>query len=293
MNLYIFYPAIALLPCAFMAILLRQRERAHAAKAVELPIGADEKFLRSPGQFALQKKTEFDQKILENLLLIFLSPPCLLTAYLSTPTTQRSSPGFWILRAIVLPIYGCFMAYWFRQLSHFYDKRQDWFLGFRGERAVGEHLNQLLLHGCRVFHDFPLKGKGNLDHIVVARSGVYAVETKARSKKSRLKDNHIVIYDGKKLEFPGWTDTQCLTQAREQADQLSRLLTSAIKTSVKVKPILTFPGWFVDRRGRSDVCVLNHKEIFSAIVETRPILSLDAIEKISAFLDEKCRDVEF
>lgn len=59
--------------------------------------------------------------------------------------------------------------------------RRSYQLGYEGEIAVGQELNQLMLDGYRVYHDFP-GDKFNIDHIVVGPPGVFAVETKARSK---------------------------------------------------------------------------------------------------------------
>jgi hypothetical protein len=39
-------------------------------------------------------------------------------------------------------------------------------LGFKGERAVGEELNQLLRQGFHVFHDLPFDSF-NIDHVIV------------------------------------------------------------------------------------------------------------------------------
>jgi hypothetical protein len=59
-------------------------------------------------------------------------------------------------------------------------------LGFEGERHVGEALNQLMLVGYRVFHDFLITDKPrsirNIDHIVIGSNGVFALETKTRRK---------------------------------------------------------------------------------------------------------------
>jgi len=173
--------------------------------------------------------------------------------------------------------------------------RRSWQLGFRGERVVGEYLNSLMLDGCRVFHDFPLNGAGNLDHIVVAPSGVYAIETKTKSKRSGVESNHKVIYDGKTLAFAeGRWNTEYLRQARDQAKQLGKLLADELKMPIEVEPILTLPGWFVDRCGLGEVRVLNQKEISSAILTNAPpVLSPDQIQKIAACLDARCRDVAF
>ena len=61
-------------------------------------------------------------------------------------------------------------------------KYRDYSLGLMGERAVGEELNLLMAEGCRVFHDYPGGPNWNIDHVVVAPSGVYGIETKMRRK---------------------------------------------------------------------------------------------------------------
>jgi hypothetical protein len=292
MNLSILFPALSLIPVAILHCIFKFKDRAETAKVA--PIGDDEKFLRSPGGSILNWKKQFDDQILENLLLILITPAFFIMAYLSVRMNAKPSASFWITWAVLLSGYLCFLANACYKLWHLYDEREIKRLGFRGERAVGQHLNQLMLHGCRVFHDFPLNGKGNLDHIVVAPSGVYAIETKARRKRARWEDGYVVKYDGKKLQFPEGTDTDFLTQANNQADQLARILTKYLKMPIGVEPVLTLPGWFIERRGKGDVHVLNHKEIASLIVGSkRTVFWPDDIEKISAYLDGKCRDVAF
>src|SRR6266699_3891365 len=60
-------------------------------------------------------------------------------------------------------------------------------LGLRGKRAVGEELNQLMLDGCHVFHDYPAGRDWTIDHIVVAPSGVYSIETRTRRNRNGAK----------------------------------------------------------------------------------------------------------
>lgn len=67
----------------------------------------------------------------------------------------------------------------FRSIEELRRKR----LGMEGEIATGEELNQLMLDGCRVFHDVPFE-YGNIDHVVVSTSGVFAVETKTLTKSN-------------------------------------------------------------------------------------------------------------
>ena len=70
-----------------------------------------------------------------------------------------------------------------------------------------------MLEGNYVYHDFPAD-KFNIDHIVVGRSGIFAVETKVRSKPTT--NNHrqdaTVEYNGKMLNFPDGDDFKIIEQ---------------------------------------------------------------------------------
>ena len=176
------------------------------------------------------------------------------------------------------------------------NRRRDYRLGFAGERAVAEELNQLMLDGCRVFHDVPMEPYGNIDHVLVAPTGIYAVETKARRKRkmSAGKRDHEVVFDGKILQFPGATDSRSLDQARQQADWLRVFLSGAVGEPVKVQAIVTLPGWFVTSRVKADIKVLNPKGIRAAVVDGRlPTLPKQLNERVAYQLDQKCRDVDF
>jgi Nuclease-related domain len=152
-----------------------------------------------------------------------------------------------------------------------------------------------MLDGCRVFHDVPMEPYGNIDHVLVAPDGVYAVETKTRRKRktSGGKREYEVVFDGKKLLFPGSTDSDSLPQARQQADRLRIFLSEAVGKPVKVGAILTFPGWFVTSCTKDNTEVFNPKVIRAAIVNRRsPVLSKQLIDRILHQLDRKCRYVE-
>ncbi len=87
---------------------------------------------------------------------------------------------------------------------------RDCNLGFLGERAVGEELNSLLADGWKVFHDlefdeYPGRKTFNVDHVVVGPGGLFAIETKTRSKpaiKVGDRSPNIVVFDGTALEYP-------------------------------------------------------------------------------------------
>ena len=171
--------------------------------------------------------------------------------------------------------------------------RQSYRLGYEGEIAVGQELNQLMRDGYYVYHDFPAD-KFNIDHIIVGASGIFAVETKARSKptsKDRKADAK-VKYDGKFLRFPNGTDIESLEQARRQAEWLSKWLQSAVGEPVRVRPVVALPGWFVERVASGGIRVINPKN-FRSIAKPKDgnILSEKMISRVVHQLEQKCRDV--
>ena len=182
------------------------------------------------------------------------------------------------------------------RLARLIEERNHWRLGFRDERYVAEELNKLMLDGCRVFHDFPLNAQGNLDHIVVAPSGVYAIETNTRPPRKTLggRKTPVVNYDGICLEFPAVYDSKSPVHAKNQAERLEKLLQEVMDAPVPVKPILTLPGWYVTLKGMGGVPVLDPKKIrASVLTDAPPVLSPGQIELIASRLDAQCRDAEF
>jgi hypothetical protein len=293
MNPSIFYPLLMGLPLGFLAIIVAIWKRFEDAKGLVAPIKEQEKFLRAPGYSASKKIEALNEEIDDTLFWFTALPALVIIGFLALRSSGKARvPYFWEITVAIAAITFVWLTV---ELISRIKERRRWQLGFRGERAVGEYLNRLMLDGCRIFHDFPLNGAGNLDHIVVAPSGVYAIETRTKSKHSRLENNYKVVYDGKTLAFAEdrW-NTEYLRQARDQANQLANLLADELKTPIEVEPILTLPGWFVDRRGLGEVRVLNQKEISPAILSSAPpALSPEQIQKIAAYLDARCRDVAF
>ena len=127
-------------------------------------------------------------------------------------------------------------------------RRQHAMDGLLAERVTGMQLNRLQAQGCIVMHDLPAEGF-NIDHIVIAPRGVYAVETKSfrKPKASDGVDNYAVGFDGKRLRFPDFVEVDAVGQAQRQAQWLSKVLRDALGRDVKVIPALALPGWRVDQ----------------------------------------------
>lgn len=253
-------------------------------KATKSRAPMDTKLLRSAGE-SLRRKLESLNEHLIFSLAFFLFVPF---SFAWITPTNTSTPVFLV---ILFPLVLLSSMPMIRTLA----KYRNYALGLKGERAVGEELNQLLMEGCHVFHDYPANPKWNIDHIVIAPSGVYSIETKTRRKRRapKGKREHEITFDGSRLHFPHCTDNHGLDQARANASWLSRELTSATGEPVKAKPILTFPGWLVTLKGKGDVTVLNPKQIRQVILKSQPHLSSAQMQRIAHQVEQKCRDVVF
>jgi hypothetical protein len=135
--------------------------------------------------------------------------------------------------------------------------------GLQAELYTAQELNRLMGLGCTVFHDIPAEGF-NIDHVVIGPRAVYAVETKSvrKPRPSTSGDHFKVVYDGRSLRFPDFSDSKRLQQTKRQADWLASYLKQAIGRPVPVVPALALPGWWIDGSGQganSDLRVFNPK----------------------------------
>ncbi len=224
-------------------------------------------------------------------LMFFISFPAVLLFW--SLVRLNTVPQIWQL---LLPfvLYVSLIIWATRNLFLLLKHRSNLYLGLDAEIAVGQELNQLMRQGCRVYHDFPAE-EFNIDHVVAGPGGVYAVETKGRSKPNKGRGNldAKVIYDGETLRFPDWHEDEPIKQAKRQAVWLSKWLTSAVGTEIKVTPVLTLPGWFVERTKSGSVLVFNGKSpSFLAKPQGRTPLDEQLIQQIAHQLEQRCRDVE-
>lgn len=170
-------------------------------------------------------------------------------------------------------------------------RRERLRLGYEAEVAVGEELNHLMRWGFWVYHDLPMDGF-NIDHVVIGKTGVFAVETKGRSKPDtgKGKADARLVYDGRKLKFPDKFETQPIEQARRQAESLAKWLASAVGERVPVRPALAIPGWYIDRQS-GEMLIYNGKNPESTFEKQPVVLDDKMIQRIAHQVEQKCRDV--
>jgi hypothetical protein len=154
-------------------------------------------------------------------------------------------------------------------------------LGRDGEKTVAENLEILKQEGAVVLHD--IVGDGfNLDHVVCSPHGIFLVETKTRSKPAR--GNPSVVYDGKKILVDGIEpDRNPIEQAMALAKWLEKTLLSSTGKRFAVRPVIVFPGWFVEPNPKGiGVWVLNPKAL-PAFIQNEPITIADSDLHLAVF----------
>ncbi|RJX34757.1 MAG: NERD domain-containing protein [Desulfurivibrio sp.] len=201
--------------------------------------------LRAPGEAISLRIEQLDDDIDAYLMAASILPLLCYSSFITARYIAQQQPSLPLFITIGL-IGSGFIGF---RLYMLIRQRHNESLGLDCERAVGQELNQLMLNGCRVYHDF--SGDGfNIDHIVIGANGVFAIETKGRSKTDMAKgqDAVKVVYDGHMLRFPTWSEQEPIVQAKRQAAWLSNWLSMAVGEKVSVTPALALAGWFVDRK---------------------------------------------
>lgn len=271
------------------AWLLRHQKKL-ARERRRSPIGID--LLRSPGHALREQIDELRLDVLGDLMGMCIIPPLILTVHLvqsymaNTPETIFRSG---LSAATALGITGVMI----RRLLLSHAKLDTLRLGLDAEMAVGQQLDQLMRQGAAVFHDVPAENF-NIDHVVIAPQGVFAIETKGFSKRGDLsgKERAHVSFDGKCLRFPGWVTSEPLEQAERQAKWLASWLSKAAAIDTVVHPILALPGRFVERKAEGTVKVYSGAELKWLLSRASAAkLTPKTIDVLAYQLDQRCRDV--
>lgn len=165
----------------------------------------------------------------------------------------------WLADAKIHPAWlsgllAVYLVYLFFKVRYLISKLKRLKQGRDGERSVGQLLDRLVNSNSRVFHD--VLGDGfNIDHILISDKGVYVIETKTYSKPKNGPAK--ITYSNDNLSFNGKIlSTNEFVQAKAAAYWVHKFLKAELGKRFEVKPILLFPGWYVEEQ-ESQVWVLN------------------------------------
>jgi len=163
-------------------------------------------------------------------------------------------------------------------------------LGRDGEKAVGQYLERLRETSAKVFHDIPAKNF-NIDHLVVAKSGIYVIETKTYSKSDD--GSHRIIFNGTHLTLgKGFKTDKPIIQVKAASNWVRELVKETTGKDFSTKPVVVFPGWFIEPTSEarsSDVWVLNPKGLPTFIANSSAKLDDSEINMIAYHISRYVR----
>jgi hypothetical protein len=223
------------------------------------------------------KISNFDKLALEAfvLILLFFTYGVLIGILAQTKTTANT---LIIFSAILIPAF----TYLFRRIA---DALQDRYLGLKSEYNVSIILNELGPEGVRSVHDLVVDEKrGNIDHIAVAKNGVWVITSRYFDGEISLKEG--LLYKDGRL-FPKNILEEAFTEASALHDTFYRYDV----TDAPVRPVLIFSGryslakfWF-DPINR--VYVVSNTGLSKLITNSKfeDCLTEDQVEKIVKYLN--------
>jgi Nuclease-related domain len=243
--------------------------------------------LRNPGQ---SLDEELQQLYVDKLLPYFLYPPLFIAYALGEwwRWYRPSLPHPWFMTMLAL-VSVTYSVYQVRKLL---PKIHAVKLGRDGEKVVGQALEDLRTGGAIVLHDITADGF-NVDHVVISNQGIFVIETKTNSKPNG-KDAK-VVFDGEKITVGGWTPSRDpIKQVQANAAWVRDLLKESTGKSFPVKPVVLFPGWFIETVGphaHDRVWVLNPKGLPAFMAKEKSVLTLEDVKMATCHLSRYIRSL--
>lgn len=250
-----------------------------------------DKPLRNPGQSVREQRFDLAyDKILAPILMAVMMGYWAIVDWVRYFFPSANTP--WISTAIALGSLA--WAIW--QFKRTWPKVRMLRLAEEGEKAVGQYLETLRASGYLVFHD--LVGTDfNVDHVVIGPAGVFTIETKTWKKPS--KGSPKISFDGETLLAAGYEpDRNPVIQAKAQSSWLKSLLAESTGKLLPVKPVVLFPGWFVDdsRSSKKDIWLLEPKAFIAYVGNEKSQLAPEDVKlaafHLSRFIREQERTLE-
>ncbi len=196
--------------------------------------------------------------------------------------------GFQPPLSIIIGVAAVCGIYFVRRLLLIRRRMKNYKLGKQGEVVVGQMLDALPNTEYRVLHDMIAEGF-NVDHIVICAKGIYAIDTKTRSKPEDGLGE--IYYDGRSLRINGYHDRKMVSLVQMEADWVRDLIKNLTGREIPTRGVLLFPEWYVKQSGNPDVWVLNAKAFRGFLDHVDAKLMPDEISLIYSRLAEYQRSL--
>jgi hypothetical protein len=162
-------------------------------------------------------------------------------------------------------------------------KLANYRLGQEGERVVAEKLNRIIKAGSYVLHDI-VGNNFNLDHVIISTKGIFIIETKTVRK---YKNEQISYLNGQLFAGKRLLGKINIDQAKWGASWLKNKIEEITDKKIFVKPVLVFPGWFVNpipNEVSEQIWILNPENIYDFIKNKPDVLNESEVKLITCAL---------
>jgi hypothetical protein len=197
---------------------------------------------------------------------------------------HKTSPWFWTAIFFAGSLFAGW-RYW-RTMPELRRRKQ----GIRGERIVGQLLENLRSVGCKVYHDVEEDGY-NIDHVIIGPHGVFAIETKAPSKPAKGQSS--VAFDGETVKVGTHkADPAPVVQAKASARRVRAILREMTGQEPNVAPVLLYVNWFVESYTSDiSVIVMNQTHFYKSFDRLRNRASLPTaqVDQLAAGMERYLR----
>jgi hypothetical protein len=122
--------------------------------------------------------------------------------------------------------------------------------------AVGHSLQQTATGHGRVYHDVPTSA-GVVDHVIVGRGGIYAVNVVAHRALRR----ETVALSDHELCFKPDGHTIPLADIAAKTTKLEQELRDLLKNAVRVRSVIAVPGWRAESQSNEGHLVVNERTL--------------------------------
>ena len=154
-----------------------------------------------------------------------------------------------------------------------------WYLGAKGEQAVGSLL-ETLPQEWTVFHALPVGARDSgIDHVVVGPAGIFTINSKHHHGKSVWVAGSTVMVAGR--------ETRYVRDAEFEAARVTRLVKQRMPRIVPARPVVALvdPQQLTIRERPANVTVIDARKLPGWLLSLPPVLAWPERMEITAIID--------
>jgi amino acid transporter len=182
---------------------------------------------------------------------------------------------------ILISIIGAIaIGYCVYKIIKFRKQLMNYRLGIDGERLVAEKIDTLKSEGYIILHDI-VANKFNIDHVIISKKGIFTIETKTLRKRGK---EEITFKNGNIFAGNRNLGKDSINQSIAESAWLINKIYEITGKKHKVKPILIFPNWYIQRMDnemKKLIWILNQNSIISFLTNEKEKLDEKEIQLIT------------